>query len=80
MLQVRRRGNEAVHFVTESFEVGSLVSGTIDWKRRWDHMQQHSGQHLVSAVFETLFNFDTTSWWLGEQQSFIELGKTVINI
>ena len=75
VLQVRRRGKDAVHFIAESVEVGSSVTGVIDWDRRWDHMQQHSGQHLITAITEILFGFKTTSWWLGENLSHIELGK-----
>lgn len=75
VLQVRRRGKDAVHFIAESVEVGSSVTGVIDWDRRWDHMQQHSGQHLITAIAEILFGFKTTSWWLGENLSHIELGK-----
>ncbi len=76
VLQVRRRGDEAVHFTSQSFEVGAVVKGQIDWSRRFDHMQQHSGQHLISALAVTHFAFHTTSWWLGVQESFIELGKS----
>jgi alanyl-tRNA synthetase len=49
------------------------VSGEIDWTRRFDHMQQHSGQHLLSAVFEELFNLHTVSFHLGAESSTIDL-------
>uniref|UniRef100_A0A8D2P5L8 Threonyl/alanyl tRNA synthetase SAD domain-containing protein n=1 Tax=Zosterops lateralis melanops TaxID=1220523 RepID=A0A8D2P5L8_ZOSLA len=45
----------------------------MDWERRFDHMQQHSGQHLISAIAEQMFGFKTTSWELGRQRSVIEL-------
>src|SRR3954462_10948872 len=35
--------------------VGTAVHGTIDWGRRFDHMQQHTGQHVLSAVLERTF-------------------------
>ncbi len=50
------------------------VKGEIDWLRRYDHMQQHTGQHLLSAVFEELFAFPTLSFHMGEEVSTIELG------
>src|ERR1039457_5604022 len=43
------------------------VAGEIDWARRFDHMQQHSGQHLLSAVFEELFRLHTVSFHLGAE-------------
>src|SRR5664280_2773247 len=45
------------------------VAGGIDWKRRFDHMQQHSGQHLLSAVFEELFGLHTVSFHLGAESA-----------
>jgi len=46
----------------------------IDWPRRFDHMQQHTGQHLLSAVLIDLFNIPTLSFHLGAITSSIELG------
>jgi alanyl-tRNA synthetase len=45
----------------------------IDWERRFDHMQQHSGQHLLSAVFEELFALHTVSFHLGVDSATIDL-------
>ncbi|MFY9728532.1 MAG: alanyl-tRNA editing protein [Bryobacteraceae bacterium] len=45
----------------------------IDWDRRFDHMQQHSGQHLLSAVFEELFALHTVSFHLGAESATIDL-------
>jgi alanyl-tRNA synthetase len=42
-----------------SLEVGSIVQGRIDWTRRLDHIQQHTGQHILSQAFVTLFNAPT---------------------
>ena len=52
VLSVSRRGTEAVHLVSPpvSWSPGTVVRQRLDWGRRWDNMQQHSGQHLVSAV------------------------------
>lgn len=50
----------------------------VDWERRHDHMQQHSGQHLISALFEQEFNYNTKAWWLGGESSYIEIdGKNI---
>lgn len=52
----------AVHEVDAPLPPGSLVRVELDWARRLDHMQQHTGQHLLSAVLEQLFVAPTTSW------------------
>jgi alanyl-tRNA synthetase len=49
------------------------VECTIDWSRRFDHMQQHSGQHLLSAVFEELFHLKTVSFHLGAESATIDI-------
>jgi alanyl-tRNA synthetase len=53
-----------------------LVQGTIDWERRFDHMQQHHGQHLLSAAFERLYGLPTVSFHLGATSSTIDLAAT----
>ncbi|MDI7274584.1 MAG: alanyl-tRNA editing protein, partial [Anaerolineae bacterium] len=49
------------------------VAGRIDWRRRFDHMQQHSGQHLLSAVALDRFGAQTLSFHLGAESSTIDL-------
>jgi len=53
--------------------VGETVQGEIDWARRYDHMQQHSGQHLISQVVYRLLGAETLSVHFGEQSSTIDL-------
>ena len=52
---------------------GTRVEGQIDWERRFDHMQQHTGQHLLSAVFLRELQMPTVSFHLGEGSSTIDL-------
>uniref|UniRef100_A0A0C9R2Z1 Putative alanyl-trna editing protein aarsd1-b n=1 Tax=Amblyomma americanum TaxID=6943 RepID=A0A0C9R2Z1_AMBAM len=73
VLRVFRKDGKAVHIVESPIAVGAEVEMKVDWNRRYDHMQQHSGQHLITAVAEKEFGFPTTSWSLGEDVSFIEL-------
>jgi alanyl-tRNA synthetase len=49
------------------------VECSVDWDRRFDHMQQHTGQHLLSAVFEELFRLHTVSFHLGADSATIDL-------
>jgi alanyl-tRNA synthetase len=49
------------------------VHGAVDWERRIDHMQQHTGQHLLSAVLEELYGFHTVSVHFGRDYSSLDL-------
>jgi alanyl-tRNA synthetase len=50
------------------------VAAELDWARRFDHMQQHTGQHILSAAFERVLDAPTLSSHLGVERSSIELG------
>ena len=65
-------GKEIVHVTDREVAIGP-VHGVIDWARRFDHMQQHTGQHLLSATFIELFKFPTVSFHLGRENSTIDL-------
>jgi alanyl-tRNA synthetase len=65
-------GGVIVHVTDRALELGP-VHGTIDWERRFDHMQQHTGQHLLSAAFVELFKMQTVSFHLGGESSTIAL-------
>ncbi|HUQ82452.1 MAG TPA: alanyl-tRNA editing protein [Gemmatimonadaceae bacterium] len=59
--------------------IGDSVRGEIDWQRRFDHMQQHTGQHLLSAVFADLFGFETASVHFGAERSSLDLDVGAID-
>jgi alanyl-tRNA synthetase len=65
-----------LHVVDGPLEPGP-VRGVIDWNRRFDHMQQHTGQHVLSAAFDRLFNARTESFHLGAASSTIDLNRPV---
>lgn len=48
-------------------------SARLDWERRWDHMQQHAGQHLLSALLEDVYGLKTQSFHLGKERVSIDL-------
>src|SRR5579884_3427677 len=64
---------EVWHRLNKVLPPGAEVRGIIDAERRRDHMQQHTGQHLLSAAFIQLLNAKTVSFHLGEQISTIDL-------
>lgn len=57
----------------EDAPVGSTVPCVVDWPRRYDHMQQHSGQHLLSQLFYRLLGSETVSVHFGEVESTLDL-------
>jgi alanyl-tRNA synthetase len=63
------------HLVDRQLETNSRVRGHVDWNRRFDHMQQHTGQHLLSAAFEREAGAKTVSFHLGTSASTIDLDK-----
>jgi len=62
-----------VHVVEGEIAAGQTVHGAIDWARRFDHMQQHTGQHVLSAAFDRLFAARTVSFHLGAAASTIDI-------
>lgn len=73
---VTRKGGDAVHFMPVEeipLKINDEVHQIVNWDRRHDHMQQHSGQHLITAIFDREFGIGTKSWWLGEKTSYVDL-------
>jgi alanyl-tRNA synthetase len=67
---------EIIHYLEAAarpLAVGSAVRGSIDRERRQDHMQQHSGQHVLSAAFVELYQMATVSFHMGEDYCSIDL-------
>jgi alanyl-tRNA synthetase len=65
------------HVTDRPLPEGSQVAGAIDWTRRFDHMQQHTGQHVLSAAFDRLCGVRTESFHLGREASSIDLAREV---
>jgi alanyl-tRNA synthetase len=72
VLDVREEGDEIIH-VVDRRPADPEVNGCIDWPRRFDHMQQHTGQHLLSAMFQERFGLPTVSFHLGTEICTIDL-------
>jgi alanyl-tRNA synthetase len=84
VLDVREGDNGAVLHVTDrelpSAGAQNIVHGVIDWPRRFDHMQQHTGQHLLSAVFLEHLRMRTVSFHLGREISTIDLDAKSLDL
>src|SRR5215467_9334674 len=69
-----------LHFAAEPLAAGAAVHGTVDSSRRLDHVQQHSGQHVLSAAFIQLFNLPTVSFHMGEESCTIDLEASGVSV
>ena len=74
---IEREDGTIAHVVSGTMKGGEVVSGAIDWARRFDHMQQHTGQHVLSAAFDRLFGVRTESFHMGAAASSIDLARGV---
>lgn len=74
---IDREDGTVAHVVTGTLKPGEVVSGEIDWDRRFDHMQQHTGQHVLSAAFDRLFGVRTESFHMGQLSATIDLAREV---
>jgi len=72
VLDVQKHGEEIRHFLSRRVAPGP-VRLELDWTRRWDHMQQHTGQHVLTAVAVRDFGWRTTAFHLGAEWSDVEL-------
>src|SRR5271155_692354 len=79
VLEVAEAESDEIVHVTDRAVGEGPVHGTIDWPRRFDHMQQHTGQHLLSAFFVSLFGYATVSFHLGRAISAIDLAAPGIS-
>ncbi len=70
---VHERGGEVVHTCAAPLETGARVEGEIDWARRFDHMQQHSGEHIVSGLIHARYGYDNTGFHMGRDLVTIDL-------
>src|SRR5690348_3480355 len=72
VIALAEEGDDIVHMLERPPD-GEMVQGKIDWTRRFDHMQQHTGQHVLSAAYERTGQYKTVSFHMGADVSSIDL-------
>ena len=77
VLDVKEQGEDILHLCDAPLEVGAEVRGTIDWARRFDHMQQHSGEHLVMGRVYEKFGYHNVGFHMGGHLVTIDLDGPV---
>jgi alanyl-tRNA synthetase len=73
VLEVEEVGGVIRHYLDSPLETNGEITGEIDWTRRFDHMQQHAGQHILSAGFADHLGYQTESFHLGKALCTIDL-------
>ena len=77
VLEVHEKGGVITHLCDKPFEVGKSVSGKIDWARRFDHMQQHSGEHICSGLICERFHCDNVGFHMGADVVTIDFNADI---
>ena len=78
VLEVHQREGRVVHTCAAPLEAGSQVEGQIDWPRRFDLMQHHSGEHIVSGIAHSLYGCDNVGFHMGSDVITIDLNVELI--
>ena len=65
VLDVQERGEEVIHLCDAPLETGSTVEGSIDYDRRFDLMQQHTGEHIVSGIIHRRYGYHNVGFHIG---------------
>lgn len=79
VVDVVDEGARVAHLLQSRLDSTEPVHGEVNWERRFDHMQQHSGQHLLSAVFADLLGHETTSVHFGPDYSTLDLDTAALD-
>ena len=77
VLDVQERAEAVVHLCDRPLEIGAQVTGTIDWQRRFDLMQQHTGEHMVSGVIHKRYGWHNVGFHMGSEVITIDFDGIV---
>ena len=73
VIDVVDEGDRIAHLLADALPDHPIAMGRLDWNRRFDHMQQHTGQHLLSAVLADLYGYQTVGVHFGRVSSTLDL-------
>lgn len=73
VIDVIEEGDEVVHVIEGEYQGEQQLSGIVEWQRRFDHMQQHAGQHILSAVILKEYGWETVGFHLGNEYVTIDV-------
>ena len=77
VLDVHEKGGVVFHTLEKEVEIGKTVSGVLDWNRRFDHMQQHSGEHILSGILCRDNHCDNVGFHMGAETVTIDYNTEI---
>ncbi len=77
VLDVQEKDGVIIHTCDRALTVGQTVHGALDWARRFDHMQQHSGEHIVSGMLCAAYHCDNVGFHLGAESVIIDYNAEI---
>lgn len=77
VLDVQIRKDVIYHTLQEPLQTGSTVKGHVDWAQRFDYMQQHSGEHIVSGLVHSRFGYDNVGFHLGKEEVTLDFNGSL---
>ena len=72
VVHVSEKGEEIIHELEAPLEEGVLAEGVIDWKKRYDNMQQHTGEHIFSGLVHKHFGYDNVGFHMGTDEVTVD--------
>ena len=81
VIDVQEIDGNIIHYIKGDILInqGDVINGEIDWKHRFDHMQQHSGQHVLSGTLLSIWQKETLSFHMGEEVCTLDISYTSLN-
>lgn len=77
VLEVHEKNGEVIHYLEQPLTVGERVHGEIDWEKRFIHMQEHSGEHLVSGLIHAKYGYDNVGFHMGSDEVTIDFNGLI---
>lgn len=77
VFDTKEKNGEILHFCDGPLDIGDTVTGCIDWDRRFDFMQQHSGEHIVSGILCGKFGCDNVGFHIGHELVTIDFNAAL---
>ncbi len=81
VIDVQEIDGNIIHYIKGDILInqGDIITGEIDWKHRFDHMQQHSGQHVLSGILMSIWQKETLSFHMGEEVCTLDISYTSLD-
>ena len=77
VLSVHERGDVIIHELAAPLEPGTLAEGIIDWQKRYDNMQQHTGEHILSGLVHRRFGYDNVGFHMGPEEVTVDFNVPI---